>query len=140
MVTKSYRLAAKTVLSAVIVTAAVLSCPPVAGADDPDQPAEQGQEACAGGDQGQPQDPQACGAGIANRAIGEAKKAADQATRAGQEDRPPNDLLTDARCVIWNGVPTLVPPEGLTQRGPSPSSSPMDGKPCWAAYGVSPTH
>lgn len=139
MVTKSYRLAAKTVFSAVIVTGAVLSCPPVAGADDPEQPAEQGQEACAGGDQGQPQDPQACGAGIANRAIGEAKKAADQAARgAGQEDRPPNDLLTDSHCIIWNGVPTLGY-SGMTRTG-TPFDSPNEGKPCWAVYGVAPTH
>jgi hypothetical protein len=99
-------------------------------------------------DQGQqPQDPQACGAGIANRAIGEAQNAADQAARAaGQNsqgnpsgDRPPQDLITNSACVIFNGAPTLIPPGGLT-RTASPFDSPMEGKPCWYAFGVTPTH
>lgn len=147
MATKNYRLAAKTVLSAMIATGAILSCPPVAWADEPDPPAEQGQEACANDDQGQPQDPQACGAGIANRVVGEAQSAADQAARAaGQNgqtnqpaDRPPQDLITNSACIIFNGVPTLIPPTGLT-RTASPMDSPMEGKPCWFAFGVTPTH
>lgn len=147
MATTGYRLTAKTILSALIAAGAILSCPPLASADDPEQPPGQGQDACASGDQGQPQDPQACGAGIANRVVGEAQSAADQAARAagqnGQNnpagDRPPQDLITNTRCVIFNGVPTLIPPEGLT-RTATPFDSPMEGKPCWAAFGVTPTH
>lgn len=147
MATTGYRLAAKTVLSALITAGAFGSCPPLANADDPEQPPGQGQDACANGDQGQPQDPQACGAGIANRAIGEAQSAAEQAARAagqnGQNnpsgDRPPQDLITNSACVIFNGVPTLIPPTGLT-RTASPFDSPMEGKPCWYAFGVTPTH
>ena len=148
MATTDHRLAARAVLSALIAAGAFVSCPPLASADDPEQPPGQGQDACASGDQGQqPQDPQACGAGIANRAIGEAQNAADQAARAagqnGQNnppgDRPPQDLITNSACVIFNGVPTLIPPSGLT-RTASPFDSPMEGKPCWFAFGVSPTH
>lgn len=138
MAITDYRLAAATVLSTMLATGALLCCAP-AGADDPEQPAQQGQDACAAGDQGQPQDPQACGAGIANRVIGEGKNAANQAERAGQSDQRPNDLITDSRCIIFNGAPTLVPPEGLT-RTATPFDSPMEGKPCWAAFGVAPTH
>lgn len=146
MVTKDYRLAAKTVLSAMIAAAAVLCCPPVAGADDPEPSGPQGQEVCPGGDQDQTPEQQqqqqvACGAGIANRAVNEAKNAADQANRAANQngDRPPQDLITSSKCVIFNGVPTLIPPEGLA-RTATPFDSPMEGKPCWAAYGVAPTH
>jgi len=148
MATTGYRLAAKAALSALIAAGAFLGCPSLASADNPDQPGGQGQEACASGDQGQqPQDPQACGAGIANRAIGEAQSAADQAARAaGQNgqtnspgDRPPQDLITSTKCIIFNGVPTLIPPEGLA-RTATPFDSPMEGKPCWFAFGVSPTH
>lgn len=145
MATYDFRLAAKTLLSAMIATGTLLSCPPIAAADDPEQPAQQGQDACAGDDQAQPQDPQGCGAGIANRAIGEAKNAADQAARAGQNnqagppgDRPSNDVLSDSKCIIWNGVPTIGW-SGMT-RTASPSDSPMEGKPCWAVYGMMPTH
>lgn len=87
MSTKDYRLPAKTVLAALIAAGAFLSCPAPAYADDPEQPGGQGQDACASGDQGQQmQDPQACGAGIANRAIGEAQNAADQAARAAGQN------------------------------------------------------
>ncbi|BBY34111.1 hypothetical protein BST33_02555 [Mycolicibacter minnesotensis] len=145
------RLVAKTVLST-LIAGAVLSFAPPAGADEPDQPGGQGQEACSADDPGQsPQEQQqqqlACGAGIANRAVNEARSAADQANRAANQanqnapasDRPPQDLITNTKCVIFNGVPTLIPPEGLT-RTASPFDSPMEGKPCWAAYGVAPTH
>ncbi|WP_420109298.1 hypothetical protein [Mycolicibacter arupensis] len=145
-------MAAKMLLSTLIATGAVLLYAPLAGADEPAQPGGQGQEACAAGDQSQtPEEQQqqqlACGAGIANRAVNEAKNAADQANRAANQanqngpsgDRPPQDLITNTRCVIFNGVPTLIPPEGLT-RTATPFDSPMEGKPCWAAYGVTPTH
>lgn len=147
MATKTYRLAAKTALSAMIAAGAILSCPPIAGADEPEQSAGQGQDACANDDQGQPQDAQACAAGIANQVIGEAQSAANQAARAagqgGQNaptgDRPPQDLITNARCIIFNGVPTLVPPEGLT-RTATPFDSPLEGKPCSVVYNVQATH
>ncbi|WP_125079257.1 hypothetical protein [Mycobacterium sp. P7213] len=148
MATTGYRQAAKTFVSALIAAGAFLSGASLAGADDPDQPGGQGQDACASGDQSQqPQDPQACGAGIANRAIGEAQKAADQAARAagqnGQNtppgDRPPQDLITSTKCVVFNGAPTLIPPEGLS-RTATPFDSPMEGKPCWFVFGVTPTH
>ncbi|KKB98371.1 hypothetical protein [Mycolicibacter arupensis] len=145
-------MAATMLLSTLIATGAVLLYAPLAGADEPAQPGGQGQEACAAGDQSQtPEEQQqqqlACGAGIANRAVNEAKNAADQANRAANQanqngpsgDRPPQDMITNTKCVIFNGVPTLIPPEGLT-RTATPFDSPMEGKPCWAAYGVTPTH
>lgn len=146
MAKMDHRLAAKTVLSALIIAAAGLSFPPLAGADDPEPSGGQGQDACADGGQGQPQDPQACGSGIANQIIGEGQNAANQAARAaGQNpqngptgDRPPQDLITSTRCVIFNGVPTLW--ENTWTRMASPLDSPMEGKPCWYAFGVSPTH
>lgn len=147
MAKMDHRLAAKTVLSALIIAAAGLSFPPLAGADDPEPSGGQGQDACADGGQGQPQDPQACGSGIANQIIGEGQNAANQAARAaGQNpqngptgDRPPQDLITSTRCAIINGVPTLIPPEGLV-RTATPFDSPMEGKPCWLVFGVKPTH
>lgn len=151
MAATGYKPAAKAVVSALIAIGAFLS-PPLASADDPEQPGGQTQDACAAGDQGQtPEEQQqqqlACGAGIANRAVSEAQNAAEQANRAanqaGQEaapaDRPPEDLITNTKCVIFNGVPTLVPPEGLS-RTATPFDSPMEGRPCWAVYGVTPTH
>ncbi|WP_133055600.1 hypothetical protein [Mycolicibacter engbaekii] len=137
----------RTVVSALIATGAILTFAAPAGADEPEPPGGQGQDACAGDDQGQPQDPQACAAGIANRAVNEARSAAEQANRAANQgiqdapagERPPQDLLTDSKCVVFNGVPTLIPPEGLT-RTATPFDSPMEGKPCWFAYGVTATH
>lgn len=152
MAATSYKPAAKAVVSALIAVGAFLS-PPLASADDPEQPGGQTQDACAAGDQGQtPEEQQqqqqlACGAGIANRAVSEAQNAAEQANRAANQaaqeappaDRPPEDLITSTKCVIFNGVPTLVPPEGLS-RTATPFDSPMEGRPCWAVYGVTPTH
>lgn len=152
MATTGYRLTAKTVLSTLIAAGAILSLAPLAGADEPEQPGGQGQEACAGG--GQDQTPEqlqqqqlACGAGIANRAANEAKKAAEQANRAATEanqnapagDRPPEDLITNVRCFMHNGVPTLGEVGvGYDSRGPF--VHPDEGKPCWYVYGVTATH
>ncbi|UMB70593.1 hypothetical protein [Mycobacterium paraterrae] len=131
--------------------AAVLLMAPIAGADDPpdcDQlPADQVQQ-CQ----------QQKGAGIASRAIDEAKngadkakqaadqakQAADQAKQAADQAKQATDQakqatdtgqkaidLSDKNCWLINGVPTMWSPALVTGPG-------QTAEPCYSAYHLTP--
>jgi hypothetical protein len=97
---------------------------PIAGAEDPPP--------CAPDDQQcQDQQKQQQGQEIAGQVIDNVQKGLDQANQ-----RPPAPQGVDvasSKCTMVDGVPTMIPPTGLTLPG-----SHQVGPPCFMVFGVEP--
>jgi hypothetical protein len=110
-----------------LAAAAALIWAPIAGADDP--------PACAPDDQQcQDQQKQKQGQEIAGQVVDDVQQGLDQAQQANQRPPAPDGLdVADADCTMVDGVPTIIPPTGLTLPG-----SHQIGPPCFMVFGVEP--
>lgn len=116
----------RTAAALAVGVAAVLICAPIASAEDP--------PACAPDDQQcQDEKQRQEAAKIAGEVADNVQQGLDQANQADQRN-PSGVDVGAANCTMIDGVPTIIPPQGLTL-GPGPHQT---GPPCYVAFGVEP--